>query len=587
MNKRFRNKTDKAKQPSNVLRVLSMYSHLKWRIIGLIAIGCVGIVLFALMPMFTRNVFNLLEDSILAGTNPQIRTIYMYLVLFGILALFNEVFQLFAIWMILRYEDQLCKKVMNGFKRKLDVVPMSFLEKYQPGDLAKRVGGLVHGSVRLLLPVTFRVARSIFFFITTAIVMFMINWILAIVVIMSLPICIITARIVSKRTQRLFDRNNSVILETFSFVDQKTQLHEFNKLHGIGGTEEDYEDINDREAKGMMGEEMAVALNTVYVRFIQELMLLVVTVVFGILFISGYLTEFGALPAFLVFSNRFLANAVIVTEATNTIQMINARAPKVFEIMDCPDDLTEGERISIQRIGDIEFNKVSYIEREDVLVKNVSFKIEKGSNVALVGLVGSGKSKIVDLLAKMELPSDGMITMDGVNLNEITRDSYYSRMGIAFEKPFIFKGTVAENILYGVRRAMPERVMNVTKKLGIHDFIEQLPNRYETEVSENSPLLSLSQRQALNVARTVMKASDLVIFHDAHNAADAMAEKEGFENIMAMEDEQTKIFVTHRLSSIVKCDRIFYMERGRIVEQGTHAELMKLKKRYYRAYMSN
>lgn len=570
-------------------RVLSLFKHMKWRVIGLILVGIAGISMFAFTPMFTRNIFNSIEETIggfYVGTF-DMRFIYEQLLIFGLLALFNEVFQVFATLFVVKYENDIADKCLNDFKRKLDLVPISFLENQHAGDLARRSASIVTPIVRHSLAAFFRITRTMFFFATTAIAMFNISWILSLVVIASLPLCLITARIVSRKSQKYFNANNKVVLESSTYVDQKMGMHHFYKVHGIEGQEQEYSEMNRREARTTAGEDFAVGLNTIYVASIQKLMFLLVTVVFGVLFISGALPEFGALPAFIVFSNRFLANAVIVTEATNVLQFINARAPRVFEILDQPESLTENEHIPIDKIGDIEFKKLSFEKEGEVVLKNVNFTIKRGSSVGIVGQTSGGASRLVELLAKMELPTDGEILVDGVNLQEITRDSFYSRIGIAFEKPFIFKGTVAENLLYGVRRTLPEYVLSVTKRMGIHDFIEQLPNAYETIVSGNSPLLTTSQRQALNVARTMLKASDLVIFDEAQSATDTLTEKEAFETIMATNPRQTKIFVTHRLASIEKCDQIIFMDKGKIIEMGTHAELMARKKRYYNTYMNN
>jgi len=567
-----------------LFRVLSMFSHLKWRIIGLIVTGIVGITLFSFMPTFTANIFNTLEDTI---PNAQVSAVLQYLVIFGLLALFNEIFHIFAIVFILRYEQVMTEKNVNDFKRKLDVVPISFLENFSEGDLARRVSTQAKLVVRNSLAVIYRISRTAFFFITASIAMFSISWILALVVISSLPLSIMIARFVSKRTQKHFNNNNRTVNEATGYVGQKIALHQFHDVHGIKGVEEEYEVYNQREANSRVKEEMAMEFNAIYITFIQNFYLLLVTVVFGLFFVNGTFIEFGILPAFLVFSRTFLANAVIVTETTNVLQAINARASMVFEILDYPDTLTEREHINVDKIGDIEFKGVTIIKNGEKLLNNINFTIPKGKSVAIVGATGGGKSRIVDALSKFETLTSGEILVNGIDLSEINRDSYYKLMGVAFEKPFLFKGSVAENLLYGVRRAMPEQVMNTTKKLGSHEFIEKLPHRYETELTGDTHLMTTSQKQALNIARTVLKASDLVIFSSAYSSVDTVTEKETFEKIMASNPKQTKIFVTNRLAGIEKCDRIYMMESGQIIEQGTHKELMQSKGKYYDAFMSN
>ena len=580
-------KNKKTQRP--YFRILSLFKYARFPIACLVLIGIVGIGAFAFTPMFTRSIFDSLEYTMGGYAPTDVRFIYEQLVIFGVLVIINEIFQVFATLMLVKYENDVADKCVQDFKRKLDQVPISYLENQHAGDLARRTVSLVGPTIRHSLTAFFRIARTMFFFAMTAIAMFNINWILSLVVIMSLPLCLITARIVSKRSQKYFNANNKMLLETSTFVDQKISNHHFFRVHGIEGTEEEYEELNKREEKTSAGEEFAVALNTIYVAFIQSFMLLLVTLVFGVLFITtnNPYFGFGVLPAFLVFSNRFLANAVIVTEATNVLQFIGARAPRVFEILDQKESLTEHECRNIGLVGDIEFRRVNLEVDGEVVLKNISFKIPRGSSVGIVGQSSGGAGRIVEILAKMELPTTGAVLVDSVDLKEINRDSYYGRVGIAFEHPFIFRGTVAENLLYGVRRTLPEYVMGVTRKLGSHDFIEQLPEKYETVVSGSSPLLTQSQRQALNVARTVLKGGDVVIFDEAQSAVDTVSEKEIFETIMATKPKQTKIFVTHRLASVEKCDQIIFMDKGRVVEMGTHEELMARKKRYYNTYMAN
>jgi len=565
-----------------VFRVIGYFKPLKWRIAGLIAVGLIGIVLFSFMPTFTNAIFNQLEQDI---PNTQLSAILRYLVIFSLLALFNEIFHMFAIFFLLKHENELKQEMNVRVKRKMDTLPISFIEGFAKGDITRRVTHLSGQIVLNLLAVLFRISRATFFFITTAIAMFPINWILALVVISSLPLCIITARLVSKRTQKFFGRNNQTLLDVMSYAEQRISLHDFYKTHGLSGGDTEYEEFNRLEAKNTTAEETATSLNTAYITLIQNFMLLLVTVIFGILFIGGTIPEFGALPAFLVFSNRFLANAVIVTESTNILQLVNARAPKVFEILDHPDLASSDEHRDIDKIGTIEFKNVTSIFKGEFILDNISFTAPRGSSIAIVGPTGNGKGRIVEFLAKLEVPSQGEILIDGTDLREINYKSYLDKIGVAFEQPFIFRGTVAENLLYGVRRTLPENVMGVTRKIGGHEFIEQLPEKYETHVSEKSSILSASQRQALNIARMVLKASDLIIMHQAMSTADTVTEKQAYERIMSQYPKRTKIFVTHRLASIEKCDQILFLENGKIIEQGTHAELMGKKGHYYNAYI--
>ena len=575
---------------NNILRVLGFYKELRWRVLLIILVGSGSIIMFAFMPTYLKSAFDVLRSWIDPNNtqSPIMSELVYFLVIFGVLTLFNALFDVFCIFTILKYEGKIVSRKLLEIKKKLDVVPTDFLEKFTVGDLSRRVANLINDTVRTVLQTVYTVSRVSVFFITTSIMMFTINWILAIVVVMSLPLCILVARFVAKRTQKFFNSYAKQSADFYGYVDQKFTLQSFYTMHGIDD-DTTFIKMNNSQTRHMVGETTATAFNTVYINFIQNFMLVLVTLVFGILYITQPMEVlFGVLPAFAIFSNRFLANAVVVSQVTSLFQGISARAPRIFEILDAEGDVTEREHIEISKIkNDITFKSVSLVKGHQILLDTVSFKIPQGQSVAFVGPTGCGKSRIVDLLAKLAVPTEGQITIDGINLEEIYSRSYYKCMGLALERPFIFRGTVAENLLYGVRRALPENVMEVTSHLGSHDFIEGMDNGYETQLSENASNLSSSQKQALGVARLVLQNSDLAIFNESLSAADTITEKTVFEKIMELDKDQTTIFVTHRLSSVEKCDIIYYMERGRILEKGTHAELMAKKKRYYQTYTRN
>ena len=585
-------KDNATEKKSGLFRVLGLFGDFKWRMVAVIIIGIVGIVLYSQTPAYLREAIDKLNESLLAGLSPGssqlvngiITTLAYYLVFIVI----NEIFAVICYLFVLKYEEKAIQKTNVRVKRKLDVAPMSFLDQYTVGDLTRIVAYNTGDMMKTTLVTLFKFARLSFFYITSLILMFNIDWILALVVFSSLPLCIFAAKFISGKTQKLFNSQNTINGQLNTFLDKKITLHGFFKLNGMDSERDDFEKWNKEFATAQTGEATATALNTIYITFINNFYKILITVLCCLFIVTGRL-EFAALPVFLECGQRFLANAVVVTDATNLLQLIGARAERIFKVLDHPDDITEKEHIEIKNIkGEIAFRNVSLRrESNELMLENVSFAIPQGKNVAFVGPTGGGKRSIIELLSKLALQTEGSITVDGMNLDEISSRSYYDRMGIAFEKPFIFKGSVAQNILYGIGRTLPENVMGITKKLGSHSFIEQLPQGYETELWENTTLLSISQKQALSVARTALQGPDLAIFDEAISAADTLTEKQTFEAIMKLDERQTTIFVTSRLASIQNCDIIYFIERGRIAEKGTHQELMKKKKKYYKAFTGN
>jgi len=502
------------------------------------------------------------------------------------LMLVNEIFYVVCIFLMLNYEARGTQKLGVQVKRKLDVVPTAVLERYTAGDLTRIVAYNVPDMVKNSLVTLYQISRAVFFYITSAIAMFTLSehsWILALVVISSLPLCVFTARFVSKRTQKHFVAQNKYNGELSTYIDQRVSLQGFYQSHGLDENTAEFNRKNEIHSRSIAGEITCMALNTMYIAFIRNFMLVLITVLCCIMY-NNALLAFAALPTFIMFSQRFLEQSVVVTDATNVLQVLSARAERVFGILD-HREVTEHECRSISKLqGDIKFQNVTLVEQGEKLINNLTLTIPQGTSVGVIGPSGGGKHKLVELLAKLAVPTEGQVTIGGIDLRELNSASYYDRISIAFEKPFIFKGTVAENILYGVGRTLPEKVMNTARKLKSHYFIEQLPQGYDTEISEKTALLSASQKQAINVARSVLENPDLIIMDAALSFADNIIEREAFSEIIKANKHQTKIFVTHRLGSIQNCDLIVYMENGRIVEMGSHQQLMDKKKKYYRAF---
>jgi ATP-binding cassette subfamily B protein len=536
-----------------------------------------GIVLYSQMPQYTSKSIELIDKALGTADN-NVHFITEQLMWFLSLCVINEIFSVICMTTILNAEYKVSTDQMVVIKHKLDVVPISFLDKFAVGDLTRRVVSTVGEMFKETLQVIYSMSRAVFFFATTLIAMYSINGALATLIFLSLPLCVLAAKFVSKRTQKYYERNVKIDNSIYNFIEQITTLHSFFTSNGLDGREE-FLKVN--TSKGIIGEDTAVALNTVYITFIQNFMYLAVTIAFGLLAISGAVTDaqFMLLPTFLIYSQRFLSNSNVVTTATNVLQRVKSRAKFFFEIIDYPDDVTAEEDMAIKKIdGDIVFDGVSAKE-----VQNVSFTIPFGSTAAFVSDDETG-DKIAELISKLILPAEGKITVGGIDLSRIKSKSYYKRMGIAFERPFILNGTIADNILYGIRKTLPENVIEVASMLGFDKFITSLPNGYETHLTENTAILTNAEQQAVNVARTVLQSPDVIILNDALNEFDLFSEQRVNEIIIKKCANRTRIFVTKRVMTITAASQIFFCHGGKIIENGTHVELISKQGAYYKAY---
>lgn len=273
----------------------------------------------------------------------------------------------------------------------------------------------------------------------------------------------------------------------------------------------------------------------------------------------------------------------------NTLITNFSAADRIFDILDMKPVIKNTENAKkIGKIkGFVEFKNVdfSYDENTKVL-KDVSFKVNKGEKIALVGATGAGKTTIVSLLSRFYDPTSGEVLVDGKNIKYVELESLRSQMGIMLQDTFLFSDTIMENIRYGRLDATDEEVINAAKAVNAHNFIMKLENGYNTEVNERGTRLSLGQRQLVSFARALLANPRILILDEATSNIDTETEKLVQDGIEKLLHGRTSFVVAHRLSTIRDCDKIMVINDGRIEEAGTHDELLKNKGSYYDLYMA-
>lgn len=556
-------------------RVMYYFKPLRWRIAVVIFLGIVGIAMYSYMPNLTADALNTFEDW---GLHHNLAVVLKPLILYLILCVLSETFALVCKCLIINYEYKVTLGILDDARRKLDVVPLSFIEKFEISETTHQIA-VGRKLLQECLAMMYSISRTIFFFILNIIMMVSLNVTLSLLVIMLLPVTLIIARIVVKKTQKYYTLKEESSSRIYNFVEQHANLHGFFEENGIEG-EDEFQSIN--TGKRVIAVDTVIGLNETYINFLSNFMYLAITVVFGIMAINGALSmaDFAILPAFLLYSSRFLSNTKIITTASNIIQPTESYAKVFFGIIDCPDDVTADEDVNIKKIdGSIVFDHVSTDK-----VKDISFEIPFGKSVAFLEEESYSASAIVDLMTKLELPKSGQIKVNGIDLARIRSKKFYQRVGMCSDRPFLIDGTIAENIMYGVGKTLPENVIHATKMFGFDQFIRLLPNGYNTHITENTVMLTNTEQQAVNLARTVLHAPDLLILDRALNCFDTVSEKKCNDIIINKFKDRTRIFVTTKGMTIQNVDCIYVCKGGRIVESGTHDELMALKGEYFRRY---
>jgi ATP-binding cassette subfamily B protein len=315
----------------------------------------------------------------------------------------------------------------------------------------------------------------------------------------------------------------------------------------------------------------------------------VIIVLSGSLLVLNNAITIGVVTSFIFYSKQFQRPINELASTFNQLQSGIAGAERVFEILDEEDEREdELDAIEADNIkGKVEFRNVyfNYSKNKEVL-KDISFMVEAGTKVALVGPTGAGKTTIVNLLTNFYEVTKGEILIDDVNINKYKKNSLRNMFGVVLQDTYLFSGTIKENIRYGKLDATDEEIITACKISNADEFIKRLPNGYDTYISEGGGNLSQGQRQLLAIARAVLKDPSILILDEATSNVDTRTELKIQEAMISLMKNRTTFIIAHRLSTIRDSDIIMMIEDGRIIEKGTHEELIETKGAYFNLYMS-
>ena len=470
----------------------------------------------------------------------------------------------------------------------LQSLPFSYYDSRPHGKILVRVVNYINSLSDLLSNGFVNLIADIVTLIITVIFMFILDYKLALVSLIGIPLLMTVIMSIKKAQRRAHQKLSSKQSNMNAYVHES--INGIKVTQSFSREEENmkiYKDVCTQYSDAWMD---SVKLNFLVWPSIDIISVASVALIylFGILIFDSSI-KVGVLVAFIGYVWRFWAPITNIGNFYNTIINAMAYLERIFETMDEKPLIHDKENATtLPPIeGHVEFKDVTFMYEEDnPILKNININIESGESIALVGPTGAGKSTIVSLISRFYDINEGEILIDGIDIRDVTLKSLRQQMGIMLQDSFIFSGTIMDNIRYGNLNATDEEVIAAAKVVRAHDFITEFENGYYTEVNERGSRLSVGQRQLISFARALLADPRILILDEATSSIDTQTEillQKGLDELLK---GRTSFIIAHRLSTIKNSSRIMYIDNGSIVECGTHDELMALRGHYYNLYQS-
>lgn len=465
-------------------------------------------------------------------------------------------------------------------------LPFGYFDNMNTGELMSRIGEDVDNVWR---SVSFGIRlfiENIIYFVIASTILFFLNWQLTLICLVTMPPIAWLALKLEKKIGESYGKlsDQGVLLNTAAqeniagvrlvkaFAREKHEILKFLKL-------------NQDNYKLNMEQTNIMANYFPPIEFLTNISIVLLVALGGIFVMRDSIT-LGTLVAFSGYIWMLIWPMRMLGWLTNLIAQANASAKKIAAIMDVKPEITDSEdSFRLPRVeGNIEFRNVSFKYNEDYVLRNVNLKVKSGSTVAIMGTTGSGKSSIINLIGRYYDVTDGAIYVDSCDIKEVNLTDLRSRMSIVPQDTFLFSASIEENIRFGKEAATMEDIREACRLACAEDFIEELDEKYATVIGERGIGLSGGQKQRLAIARALIRDSSILILDDATSALDMETEYRLLKNLHEKHKKATTFIIAHRISAVKNADQILYVEDGRVVEKGTHEQLLQKKGKYYEVY---
>ena len=545
-------------------------------------------IISVLLTLLTPVLFGQAVDLLIGIDKVNMNALFTKLFVITVVIVLTALVQ----WLLGQLTNKITYNIINTLRNsifeKIHLLPLKYLDKQSRGDIINRVINDIDLIGTGLLQSFTSLFTGITTIIGTIVIMCLINLSIAIVVIVLTPLSLVVASVIVKRTHIYFKEQLDIRSEMNAYIEEMIVNQKLIKAYNYENINEDnFFKINQKMHVSGIKSQFYGALINPTTRVVNNLVYGVVGVFGAISVINGHFSV-GMLSSFLTYANQYTKPFSEISSVMSEMQTSLAASQRVFEFLDEKEESFQNEVTEINNIsGKVVLKNIYFsYDKNNPLIENFNLRVNAGQTVAIVGKTGCGKTTLINLLMRFYDQNKGSIEIDGINTLSIDRNSLRKMYGMVLQETWIFKGSIKENIAYGKSDATDDEIITAAKKARAHKFIINLPDGYDTMVEESGGNISEGQKQLICIARIILTKPPMLILDEATSFIDTRTELQIQKALDAMMQGRTTFIVAHRLSTIENADMILVMDKGKIIEQGTHRDLLAKKGYYYMLYNS-
>lgn len=573
----------KKNSKSTLLRLWKFLSDFKGKIVLVVVFNIIATFASVIGPLLAGKA---IDDFIEVGDLAGLKILLLILL---VIYISNSLFSYISNYGMAKISESTLYQIRKKLFDHLEKLPVSFFDQNKKGDIMSRFTNDVAVISDALTDALMQIISGIITIVGVSVIMFAVNWVLAVVTILTVPLFFVFAFKIGVKSGKLYEKQRDTLgkLSSYSeemftgirvikgYVQEEEAIKEFDEYN---------EQLRDVSIKAQICGHLIMPINA-FVSNLGHILL----IAFGSLMIVNGNCTVGVILSFLSYSNMFRRPINQLASLFASMQSALAGANRVFEILDIESEYNEKTKeLPFDNVlGHVKFTDVdfSYVKGKKIL-KNVSLEAKPGEMIALVGPTGAGKTTIINLLTRFYDIDSGNIYIDGIDIREVKKEDLRRKIGIVLQDTYLFKGTVADNIRYGNKDATMDEIIEASKQAQAHSFIHRLPNGYDTMIEEEGLNFSQGERQLISIARAILSNPEILILDEATSNVDTKTEKYIQAGMRQLMEGRTTFVIAHRLSTIKDADEILVINSGQIIEKGNHEELLKNGKLYSKLYNS-